>query len=352
MEIFKLILSKAMYGILVVVLVTMAITSLIFLGQVDPTRLTFGQRADVATVESKRMQLGLDDSLPIQLARYLGDLSPIQRIKADRFKKVPYAYRTIGRSNENIWLVKAPYLRESYQTGKSVKQLIFDAFPVTLILAISSFSFALLFSIIFGVFAALYFNSWWDKLIIAFTSVGYSLPSYVVAIIVAIIFGYYLQAFTGLNIQGSIYELDELGNDVIMWKNLILPALALGIRPMAVITQITRSSVLDILSAPYVRTAEAKGLSSVKIIIRHVLPNSLNPIGTAVSGWFASLLAGAFFVETVFNFKGLGSLTVNALLSYDLPLILGCIIFTSVLFVFINIATDIFYLIVDPRLRK
>jgi len=167
--------------------------------------------------------------------------------------------------------------------------------------------------------------------------------------VTAIIFAYYFQSLTGLNIQGSIFELDELGNDIVVWKNLILPSIALGIRPLAVITQITRSSVLDVMEAPYVKTARAKGIHYRQILRKHIFKNALNPITTAITGWFASLLAGAFFVETVFNFKGLGSLTVNALLNYDLPVILACILFTSCLFIIINILTDIFQIIIDPR---
>lgn len=352
MEIVRLIISKTLYGLLVIVLVAIAISSLVFLGQVDPARLTFGQRADISTVESKRAQLGLNDPLHQQLVRYLGDLSPIQFVSKSKLDNAPFDYSLLLNTNGKSLILKSPYLRESFQNGRSVKELIFEAFPITLLLAATSFGFALLISLLLGIIAAMYYGSWLDKLLIAFSSIGYSLPSYVVAIIIAIIFGYYLQEFTGLNIQGSIYELDELGNEIIVWKNLILPALALGIRPMAVITQITRSSVLDIMQAPFVRTAKAKGLSYFEIMRKHILINALNPIGTAVSGWFASLLAGAFFVETVFNFKGLGSLTVNALLSYDLPLILGCILFTSCLFIIINMLTDVFYLIVDPRLRK
>lgn len=351
MKIINLILNRLSYGLLVVILVAIIISSLVFLGQVDPARLTFGQRADVSTIESKRTALGLNDPLITQLTRYLGDLSPIQLLNNERLKQLKYKRLNIISFSERTLVLKFPYLRESYQSGRDVKILISEAFPITLILAIVSFGLALIVGLLLGIISALKYNSWLDKSIIALSSIGYSLPSYVIAIIVAIIFAYYLQYLTGLNIQGSIFELDELGNEIIVWKNLILPSLALGVRPLSVITQITRSSVLDVLSAPYIVTAKAKGLQFSRIMRKHVLRNALNPIGTAVSGWFASLLAGAFFVETVFNFKGLGSLTVNALLTYDLPLILGCIIFTSLVFICINILTDIFYLILDPRLN-
>lgn len=352
MHIFKLIISRLSYGLLVIVLVATAVSSLIYMGQVDPTRLTFGQRADVKTVEAKREALGLNDPLSTQLFRYLGDISPIQLIRKDRLDIMDYSYWSIIDLSKKKLILKMPYLRESYQTGRSVKAMIVEAFPVTLILALSSFGIALILGISLGIISAVRFNSVLDKLIIAFSSIGYSLPSYVVAMVVAIVFAYYLQWLTGLNIQGSIFELDELGNDIIVWKNLLLPSIALGIRPLAVITQITRSSMLDVLNAGYIKTAAAKGLAFAQIIRKHAFRNALNPITTAVTGWFASLLAGAFFVETVFNFKGLGSMTVNALLTYDLPVILACIIFTSGLFVLINLSTDILYITIDPRQSK
>lgn len=346
----KHIISRLLYGVLVLVIVSIFISSLIYLGQVDPSRLTFGQRADVETVESKRKELGLDKALHIQLYDYLLDLSPIHLIKKDDKSIKPYNFTTVLSLSKRELIIKKPYLRKSFQTGRNVSSMIAEAFPLTLYLAFASFIIALLLGVSFGVLSALNYNTALDKFILALTSLGYSLPSYVIAMAFALIFAWFLGSLTGLNLQGSIYEIDELGNDVVRWKNLILPALSLGIRPLSVITQITRSSILDIISSPYVKTAKAKGLAYAQILWRHILANAKNPIGTASLGWLASLLTGAFFVETVFNFKGLGSLTVNALLSYDLPLILGCILCASMLVICINIITDLFYKLTDPRI--
>jgi len=350
MQIVQYVLGRAAYGLLVLVLVSIFISSLIYLGQVDPARLTFGQRADLETVESKREELGLNKTLGQQLGAYLLDLSPVRFVKKNQIENLPYTHLTVFNSSKRAFIIKPPWLRTSYQTGRKVSSMIADAFPLTVMLALSAFLIALVIGITLGTMSAFTYDTWIDKSILAISSLGYSLPSYVVAMATALFFAWYLNAYTGLNIQGSIYELDELGNDVTVWKNLILPALALGVRPLSVITQITRSSLLDILSAPYVKTAKAKGLASAKILWSHVLANAKNPIGTASLGWLASLLTGAFFVETVFNFKGLGSLTVNALLSYDLPLILGCILCTSIMVICINILTDVFYKVTDPRL--
>ena len=144
----------------------------------------------------------------------------------------------------------------------------------------------------------------------------------------ALVFGYALGEWTGLEIQGSLFVLSDFGEWQVRWRNLVLPALALGLRPVALITQLTRSAMLDVLSQDFVRTATAKGLSQKIVVVKHALRNALNPIVSAISGWFAALLTGAFFVENVFNFKGLGDATVNALLNFDIPVVLGCVLFT------------------------
>ena len=151
---------------------------------------------------------------------------------------------------------------------------------------------------------------------------------------------------------GSLYEVDDFGEGkYIRWKNLLLPAIVLGIRPLAVVIQLMRNSLLEVMSQDYIRTARAKGLSMYKIIKRHALKNSLNPVVTAVSGWFASLLAGAVFVEYIFNWNGLGKEIVNALNTLDLPIIMGSVLVIAAMFIIINIFVDIIYGWLDPRIR-
>ncbi|MFM8487532.1 MAG: ABC transporter permease, partial [Bacteroidota bacterium] len=135
------------------------------------------------------------------------------------------------------------------------------------------------------------------------------------------------------------------------WGNLVLPAVALGLRPVALIAQLTRSAMLEVLSQDYIRTATAKGLPRTTVVIRHALRNALNPLISAVSGWFGALLTGAFFIESVFNFKGLGDMTVNALLTFDIPVVLGSVLFTSGVFILINIISDLLYAVADPRIE-
>ena len=149
-----------------------------------------------------------------------------------------------------------------------------------------------------------------------------------------------------------MYSIDDMGNgsyfDI---KNLILPAFTLSIRPLAVIIQLTRNSMLEVLSQDYIRTAKAKGLQFKKIVIKHALKNAMNPVVTAISGWIASLMAGAVFVEYIFDWKGIGVVIVNALDKYDLPVVMGSVLLISVILVLMNILVDIVYGILDPRIR-
>jgi peptide/nickel transport system permease protein len=151
--------------------------------------------------------------------------------------------------------------------------------------------------------------------------------------------------------SGSLYDYDAFKGEVLVWKNLILPMLTLGLRPLAIIMQLTRSSMLDVMEQDYIRTAKAKGLNSTTIIMKHALRNALNPVVTAVSGWFASLLAGSFFVEYIFGFNGLGKATVDALELADLPVVMGAILFIAFIFVIINILADLLYSVLDPRVK-
>ncbi len=337
------------YGVLVLFLVTIIVSSIVYLSPVDPTRLTFGQRMDERTVELKRKQLGLDLPLHQQVIKYLADVSPVLICQRDNWSSdYEGKYITIGAFALGV---KKPFLRSSYQSGRSVSVILLEAFPNTLYLSLVAIGLAIVLGILLGIVAALNKGTWIDNSVLFVSTLGYSVPSYVTAIVLGVIFGYYMRDLTGLNIQGSLYEIDDLGDDIVVWKNLLLPAIALGIRPIAIVTQLMRSSMLEVMDEKYVLAARAKGLSRFGVIKSHILRNALNPVITALSGWFAALLAGAFFVEFIFNFKGLGFITVNALLNYDIPVVLGALLFTSSLFIVINIAVDLLYGFLDPRIK-
>ncbi len=345
----RYIFKRLLTGIAVIITIVMLITTIIFLAPVDPAQLTFGQRAETGAVAAKRTALGLDKPLYIQLYYYLRDISPINIISLADAQKRRYAFTSIIPLGKKKLILKKPYLRESYQTGRSVSAILSEAIPKTILLALFAITLASILGIFLGVIAAVYKNSWTDNIAVVCSVIGYSLPSYVTAIILALIFGYYLGDLTGLNVQGSILELDDFGDPVYVFKNLLLPGIALGIRPVAIITLLTRSSMLDVLNMDFMRTGKAKGLQKTKLIFKHGLRNALNPVATAITGWFAALLAGAFFVENVFNFKGLGEVTVTALINFDIPVVMGAVIFTAITFVIINVLVDILYAYLDPR---
>jgi peptide/nickel transport system permease protein len=206
--------------------------------------------------------------------------------------------------------------------------------------------------LVIGIFSALWRNSFFDRFWSVFGTLGMSLPSFFVAILFAWLFGYVLSAYTGLNLTGSLFEVDDYtGERYIQWKNMVLPALTLGIRPLGVIIQISRSAMLDVLGQDFIRTARAKGLSQFQIVWRHALRNALNPVVTIISGWFAGLLAGAVFVEFIFAWNGLGKEIVEALNLRDLPVVMGAVLVIAALFTIINMLVDVVYGLLDPRVR-
>ena len=341
-------IKRIVGGFGVLISVVILITGIIYLSPVDPARLTFGQRSDNETVLQKQQQLGLDQPLSTQMRYYLTDISPIAIVPKNRIGHLKnlVLHKNIGQL---FFVVKSPNFRESYQTGAPVSSLLAAVIPKTIILAICAFVFAAVFGIILGILAALFKDTFIDNSILVISTIGISVPSYVAAIFFSVCFGYILHDWTNLNMQGSIFEMNDIGDDIVVWKNLLLPAIALGIRPISIVTQLSRSSMLDVMNQQYITTAKSKGLTKTKTLGKHALRNALNPIVTSLSGWLASLLAGAFFVEKVFNYKGLGELTINALINYDIPVILASVMFICAIFIIINITTDILYTIIDPK---
>ncbi|MBU1759761.1 MAG: ABC transporter permease, partial [Bacteroidetes bacterium] len=318
----------------------------------DPARMTQGQRSDVQSLEAVRKEFGLDKPVSVQFLYYIDDLSPIAIHGADSASQAKYHYQKLFNINQTQALVlKFPYLRKSYQTKRDVTAILAETVPNTMILAFTAMLMATILGIFLGVIAAIYKDTWIDQSAIAGSILGISAPSFFAGIIIAWLFGFVLSNYTGLNMSGSLYDYDPFNGEVLVWKNLILPMVTLGLRPLAIIMQLTRGAMLDVMQQDYIRTAKAKGLGRKAIIFKHALKNALNPIVTAVSGWFASLLAGSFFVEYIFGFNGLGKATVDALELADLPVIMGAILFIAFIFVIINILADILYAVLDPRVK-
>ena len=318
----------------------------------DPARLVMGQRGDAATLKNVQRDMNLDKPLTTRYLFYLNDLLPISINARDSATQQKYHYlRLFPVSTNSCVVLKAPYLGRSYNTKKEVSASLGEALPGTIVLALTAMAFATFFGILLGVLAALKKGTWIDTSAIAASVAGISMPSFFAALLISYVFGFLLHKYTGLNMTGSLYEYDPFTGRHLALRNLILPLFALGIRPLAIITQLTRSSLLDTLSQDYIRTAYSKGLSRTKVVFRHALPNALNPVITAVSGWLAELLAGAFFVEYIVGWKGVGKITVDALDKLDFPLVMGSVLLTAFIFIIINLVTDFIYGWLDPRVR-
>ncbi len=351
---FRFILRKSAYGILVL-LGVIALVFFLFQGFGDPSRIVMGQTGDSTTQANIRKDLYLIDEQGMEIPKvkqflyYLNDVSPVSiHSRTDIEKKKLRGFFTGGELQFGI---KIPYLRKSYQSKREVWIILMQALPGTLMLALAAMAIAIVLGIPLGVMAAVRQNSWIDTSAIFSSIVGISAPSFFMGIIMVYLFGFVLSEWTGLHIAGSWFVIDDAGQRRLSLQNLILPAVTLGIRPLAIITQLTRSAMLDVLDQDYIRTAYAKGLSRRTVIWKHGLRNALNPVITAITGWFAELLAGAFFVEYIFGWQGIGKVTVDALEKLDYPVVMGSVLISAVFFIIINMLADILYAVVDPRVR-
>jgi peptide/nickel transport system permease protein len=343
----KYILRRVLYGILVLIGVVILVFFL-FQGIGDPSRLVMGQSGDSATQAGIRKELYLDQPKWKQFILYLNDVSPLCVHNAEEIEKKNLKGFFVG--GDTKFGIKLPYLRRSYQSKRAVGTILLEAFPGTLLLALAAMIIAILAGIPLGVVAAVKQNTWLDTSSIFISIAGISAPSFFMGIIIAYVFGFALSSWTGLHITGNWFDVDEIsGQRHLALKNLILPAITLGIRPLSIITQLTRSAMLDVLDQDYIRTAYAKGLSKRAVVWKHALKNALNPVITAITGWFAELLAGAFFVEYIFGWKGIGKVTVDALEKLDFPVVMGSVLLSATFFVLINILADLLYSIIDPR---
>lgn len=354
----RYILQKLGYAILTLFGVITVIFFLFTILPGDPASMMLGQNETAEQIIIVKKKYGFDKPISVQYLYYLNDLSPLSFHSATSddytyLAKNKYAATKLFSAGGTDVVVKLPYLRESFQkNGKKVSAVIGETLPNTFVLAVSAIIIAMFLGVLLGVVSVLFKDGWIDKLIQLVSTLGMSVPSFFSAIIFAWLFGFVLHKYTGLNMTGSLYEVDDFGEGTtIQWKNLILPAIVLGIRPLAVVSQLMRNSLLEVLNQDYIRTAKAKGLSLGKVIRKHALKNALNPVITAISGWFASMLAGAVFVEYIFGWNGLGKEIVEALNTLDLPIIMGAVIVIASLFIIINILVDLAYGWLDPKIR-
>jgi len=351
-------LNKIGYAVLTLFGVVTVIFFLFNVLPGDPAQMMLGQNEDSEQLALVKAKYGFDKPISTQYLYYLNDLSPISLHSKNEdnytyLRENKYAATKLFSIGNTTTVLKFPYLRESFtKQGKKVSQVLAETLPNTFVLAVSAITIAMLLGVFFGIVSALKKDTFLDKAIQIFSTVGMSVPSFFSAILFAWLFGYVLHKYTNLEMTGSLYELDDYGENFnLKLKNLVLPAIVLGIRPLAVIIQLMRNSLLEVFNQDYIRTARAKGLSEFQIIKNHAIKNALNPVVTAISGWFASMLAGAVFVEYIFGWNGLGKEIVNALNTLDLPVIMGSVLLIATLFVIINIFVDIIYTWLDPKVN-
>jgi len=285
--------------------VLIAVFLLLYVAPGDPVQQMVGERADSVTIARLRAELKLDEPLPVQFASYASGV-----LRGD-----------LGRS---------------YITGRPIAQDIRERFPKTAQLALAAMTIAIVLGIGIGVLAALNPAGRFDKLLMAATYLGISFPVFWVGLLLILMFSLTLKWLPPSGYGGGLV--------------LILPALTLGSRSIAYLARITRTSMLDAMSSDHVRTARAKGLSNGAVVLRHGLRTALIPVVTVLGLDVGSYLTGSILTETVFGWPGLGRYVVNAISRRDLPAIQGTVLFLSVVFVLVNLLTDLAYKRSDPRL--
>jgi len=356
--VFIFLIKKIFYGILVLFGVTTVIFFLFNILPGDPARMMLDQREDAKQLKVIKAKYAFDRPVFEQYLLYLNDISPISiHSKKDgafsSLNKNKYSYIALFSNLNYSIVLKKPYLRDSFiRKDTPVLSIINDTFKNTFILAISSLSIATIIGLLFGILSALYKNTFVDRFILFLSVLGMSIPSFFAAIIIAWIFGFLLTSYTGLSMTGNLFEVDDYGDGVYLkLQNLILPSITLGIRPLSIVVQFCRNSLIEVLSMDYIRTAYAKGLHRKSVIFKHAIRNAFNPLITVISGWLASLFAGSVFVEYVFGWNGIGKEIVDSLKNMDLPVIMGIVLFIALIFVTINILVDIIYTWIDPRIK-
>ena len=337
------------------------LTLVFFLGHVlpgDACRALLGERATDAICAAYNHDHGLDQPVPVQFANYLVALSPGD-------------------------------LGTSTKSSQSVTELLIQRLPVTIELAIAAMFFAVTVGVVLGIISAYKRNSIIDVVTMAGANIGVSIPIFVLGLLLAFVFAilltgtpcalppsgrlspgitivplatsWGLTSWTGVprgavDFVSNIYTFNALvtGQWAVLGdaiRHLILPAIALGTIPLAIIARITRSSLLEVLGLDYVRTARAKGLSERKVIRQHALPNAMLPVTTIIGLQLGSLFGGAVLTETIFNLSGVGRAVAEAIGSRDFPTIQGFVLVIAIIYLVINLIVDVSYAFLDPRVR-
>ncbi len=286
--------------------VVTAVFLIIHLVPGDPVVLMLGENARPADIESLRHQLGLDQPLYVQYGRFW----------------------------KNIFTGD---LGNSIYHRQPVLNLILQRFPATAILSATALVISLLIAFPLGIISALFQRKWPDYLALSFSILGISMPVFWLGPLLIIVFAIYLKLLPVAGLSS--------------WKNVVLPAFTLGFGLAAITTRMIRSSMIEVMNQDYIRTAYAKGLNRVQVVLRHAIKNALIPVITIVGLQLGALLGGAIITEVVFSYPGLGRLLILAILRRDYPLVQSSILFIAFVYLFINLIADLLYAYVDPRVR-
>src|SRR3954452_8418808 len=311
---FGYVFRRTLATIPVMAVVALFVFSLLYIAPGDPAAVIAGDQATPADVERIRQSLGLDRPFLV-------------------------------RFGEWVWQILHGDLGTSIFTNLPVTTMMAQRFEPTLSLMVITLIFAVAVAVPMGVVAAWKAGTWIDRLIMAFAVFGFSVPVFVIAYLLAYVFALELE---WLPVQGYT----PISEGLWPWlENLILPAIALGCVYIALIARITRAAMLEVLQQDYIRTARAKGLGQTPILFVHALKNAALPIVTVIGIGVALLIGGAVVTESVFAIPGLGRLTVDAILRRDYPLIQGIVLLFSFVYVLVNLAIDLLYTVIDPRIR-
>ena len=311
----RFIVVRLVNSIPVLLIVSLVSFSIMQMVPGDPASIMAGPQATPREVEEMRQALGLNKPFLDQLLIWYGNL-----LQGD-----------LGRS---ILL------------GRSVGQAIGERLGITLALAFFGFAITLAIAVPAGVFAALKQNSWADQLVMTLALAGVSLPNFWLGLMLIVLFSVVLEL---LPAGGYVPIADGLWP---WFASLILPSFSLALLQVGLLARITRSAMLEVLRQDYIRTARAKGLARITVVGKHALKNALVPVITVVGIIFSLLLSGSVVIETVYSLPGLGRLLATSILSRDYPVIQGGLLVTAAMFVFVNLAVDVLYALIDPRLRE
>lgn len=311
---FNYISKRLLATIPVMAVVAMFVFSMLRLSSADPAAIIAGDNANSQQIAEIRGKLGLDQPIVTQFGRW-------------------------------IWQISSGNFGESFFFKKQVSELILDRLEPTLSLALCTIVLSVLIAVPLGVLAAYRSGTWLDRIVMGFSTLGFSVPVFVVGYVLMFLFAIELN---WLPVQG--YQ--RLSDGVWGWlQRLILPSVALSVIYCALIARITRTSVQEVLGEDYIRTARAKGLVNRVVLMRHALRNAAVPIVTVIGLGIALLIGGVVVTESVFSIPGLGRLTVDAVLARDYPTVQALVLLFSLVSVLVNVLVDVSYTLLDPRIR-